>query len=266
VSSGYYKRRRGILEHLESGRISLLELAIHDFLCLKMNCLIGTAATIPPGVCITSATAIHAVCPKQISERSIQRCLEHLEEIGWIKRWNERGKRGNYPILVCRQSVADLSGNEYRVSGEDTTDWHNPVLVSVGELSSLRGVADAKLSGDRELRIEKTSTPAASPRSHRHSPSTHSRAKETTDRAKVKARDERMDREARVRAEAQVGSYRNRPENEGNQGGVAIPPFAIAHYDEALAEVRRTGRDIDEVMAELHKKYEPHLAEVASCR
>jgi hypothetical protein len=154
MSTGYYKRRRGILEHLEDGTISLLDLAVHDYLNLKANLVMGNGSSLPPGVCITSAVAIHATCPSQISERAIQRSLEHLEDIGWIRRWNVRGKRGNYPVLVCRASVHDLSGNELRVDGTKTTDWRNPVLVSVGDLSSLREVADVKLSGDREVRIE----------------------------------------------------------------------------------------------------------------
>jgi len=108
LGEGWYKRRRGILEHLEAGKVSLLDSAVHDFLCLKANGVVGTATTLPPGICITSAAAIHALCPKQISERAIQRSLEHLESIGWIRRWNMRGKRGNYPILVCRLSVHDL--------------------------------------------------------------------------------------------------------------------------------------------------------------
>jgi hypothetical protein len=154
MSAGYYKRRRGILDHLEDGTISLLDLAVHDYLNLKANLVIGNGSSLPPGVCITSAMAIHATCPSQISERAIQRSIEHLEDIGWIRRWNVRGKRGNYPILVCRASVHDLSGNEHRVDGTNTTDWKTPVLVPVGDLSSLREVADAKLSGDREVRIE----------------------------------------------------------------------------------------------------------------
>jgi hypothetical protein len=152
---GFYKRRRGILEHLEAGTISLLDLAVHDYLNLKANLVVGSGSSLPPGVCITSATAIHATCPSQISERAIQRSLEHLEKIRWIKRWNVRGKRGNYPVLVCRASVHDLSGSEYRVNGEATTDWRNPVLEPVGDLSALSSGADAKLSDDREVRTEK---------------------------------------------------------------------------------------------------------------
>ena len=152
---GFYKRRRGILEHLEAGTISLLDLAVHDYLNLKANLVVGSGSSLPPGVCITSATAIRATCPSQISERAIQRSLEHLEEIRWIRRWNVRGKRGNYPILVCRASVHDLSGNEYRVNGEATKDWRNPVLEPVGDLSQLSSKAAANLSGDREVRTEK---------------------------------------------------------------------------------------------------------------
>jgi len=155
MNSGFYKRRRGILEHLEAGKISLLDLAIHDYLNLKANLVIGNSSAIPPGICITSSVAIHATCPRQISERAVQRSLEHLESIGWIKRWNERGKRGNYPVLVCRCSVHDLSGNEYRVNGEKTTDWRHPVREPVGELSPLGPKADAELSGNRERRSKK---------------------------------------------------------------------------------------------------------------
>lgn len=161
MSEGFYKRRRGIVEHLEGGKINLIDLAVHDYLNLKANLLIGSGSSIPPGICITSAAAIHAVCPGQISERAIQRSLEHLQRIGWIKRWNVRGKRGNYPVLVCRGSVHDLSGKEYRINGEDTTDWRDPKWTAVDELSPLREVTDTTVSGDRELRIEKSKPSAA---------------------------------------------------------------------------------------------------------
>lgn len=157
MSQGFYKRRRGILEHLESGRISLIDLAVHDYLNLKANLLVGSACSIPPGVCITSARAIHGACQCQISERTIQRSLEHLESIGWIRRWQVRGKRGNYPVMICRGSVHDASGNEYRVNGAGTRDWQNPKLERVGEVSTVRGIADTLVSTDRELRIENKS-------------------------------------------------------------------------------------------------------------
>jgi hypothetical protein len=153
MTQGFYKRRRGILEHIESGAIDLLESGIHDYLLLKANLLIGSSCSIPPGVCFTSAPAIHAHC-RRVSERTIQRCLEHLEAIGWIKTWKTPGKRGNYPVLVCRASVHDLSGNEYRVNGAKTANWRHPVYDPVGEVSGNCPEFVGSLSGNREKRTK----------------------------------------------------------------------------------------------------------------
>jgi hypothetical protein len=157
MSTGYYKRRRGILEHLEAGTIGLLDLAIHDYLNLKANLLIGADCSIPPGVCFTSAVAIHALCPKEISERTVRRSLEYLEKIGWIKRWLRPGKRGNYAVLICRAGVHDMSGVEYRINGAATSDWRHPVLLPAADCPQF----GPDLSGHRELRIENRENPSA---------------------------------------------------------------------------------------------------------
>ena len=154
-AAGFYKRRRGILEHLEAGRISLLDLAVHDLICLKANAVVGNGSLYPPGVWMGSAAAIHALCPKQISNRSIRRSLDHLEKLGWIKRWKTVGRHGNYPILIARFSVHSVSGNEYLVSTEKTTDWKAPVLVRVHELSGDGRVADHLPPPNKEVRSKK---------------------------------------------------------------------------------------------------------------
>lgn len=154
MSEGFYKRRRGIVEHIEAGSIDLLEDGIHDYLSLKANLVIGSACSIPVGVVYTSAPAIHVHC-KRVSERTIQRCLEHLEAIGWLKTFKTPGKRGNYPTLLCRASVHDLSGTEFRVNGAKTIDWRKPVYESVGEVSGSCPETGGTLSGYREEREEK---------------------------------------------------------------------------------------------------------------
>jgi hypothetical protein len=154
VSAGFYKRRRGIVEHVDSGTIDLLELGIHDYLNLKANLVIGSDPYYPAGICVTSAVALHSVC-NRVSERTIQRILNKLERIGWIKTWQTRGKRGNYVVLICRGSVHDLSGNEYRVSGKATIDWRNPVYERVGEVSVSCPPVVLEVSTLREKRIEK---------------------------------------------------------------------------------------------------------------
>ena len=135
---GFYKRRRGILEHLEAGEISLHDLAVHEFLCLRANPIVGNGSAVPPGVCFTSAAAICALCPREAEERRIRRSLQHLEEQGWIKRWMTPGRHGNYPVLVARLIVANSTGNEYRVNTEATTNWRQPKLASAASCPATR--------------------------------------------------------------------------------------------------------------------------------
>ena len=149
-TGGFVKRRRGILEHFESGEIGWLDLAVHDYLSLKANLLMDATCSIPPGVCFSSSVALHAINHKGADERALRRSLEHLERIGWIKRWIPKGKRGNYPILLCRASVHDLSAVEYRVNGLETTDWRHPVL----ELAAVCPQSVRRMSGHREKREE----------------------------------------------------------------------------------------------------------------
>jgi hypothetical protein len=155
-----------VLEHIEPGLIDLLEDGIHDYLNLKANLLIGSDSSIPVGFVFTSAPAIHAHC-KRVSERTIQRILEHLEEIGWIKTFRAPNQRGNYLTLICRASVHDLSGNEYRINTAKTIDWRNPVYEPVGQVSPETVNAVLKVAGLREVRskngeLRKTPTPSVS--------------------------------------------------------------------------------------------------------
>lgn len=77
--TGWYPRRRGILEHLETGTVSLLDVAIHDFLCL--------IADHRTGVAWVSAEKLHALAGSGINLRAVQRSLEKLEALSWIKRF-----------------------------------------------------------------------------------------------------------------------------------------------------------------------------------
>ena len=162
--SGFYKRRRGILEHLEAGKLSLLDLGIHDFLCLKANPIVGNGSIFPPGVWQGSATAILAHSPcGNISERMIQRSLKHLEKIGFIKRWRVSGKHGSYPILISRFSVRTQEGKEYTINAIDTTDWREPKLMPVGEGVG-EGVGElTPVKGSKEVRSKNVTTSSPPP-------------------------------------------------------------------------------------------------------
>ena len=148
---GFYKRRRAILEHLESGRIGLLDLGVHDFLCQRANPMVDNGSALPPGVWFGSARSICALCPREADERTVRRSLQHLEELGWVKRWLIPGKHGNYPILVARLMVANSAGSEFQINAEATTDWKQPKLEPAA--SCPRAVRRA--ASIREQRSEK---------------------------------------------------------------------------------------------------------------
>jgi hypothetical protein len=167
----FVKYRCGVCEHLENGTISLLDLAVHVYLCLTANGQKGSGSTIPPGIVFSSSRKIHALCPKDISERAVRRSLEHLERIGWVRRWAVKGRRGNYPILLARFSVHDVSGNEWRVKAEDTTDWRDPVLIPAADrprdghdLSPLKELRSKEGRRNPKTSAAKPVPPTADPR------------------------------------------------------------------------------------------------------
>lgn len=149
--AGWYARRRGILEHLERGTISLLDSSIHDFLCLS--------ADYRSGVAFVSAEKIHAQAGAGTSLRAVQRSLEKLESLGWIKRFRVPGRRGNYPTLIGRYFVRDSSLRWWSVSLERTTDWRDVKFDPVTDPSFVgNGAGDGggAESGSEASRIKET--------------------------------------------------------------------------------------------------------------
>jgi hypothetical protein len=162
---GWYPRRRGILEHLDKGSISLLDLAVHDFLCLT--------ADYRTGVAWSSSEKIHALCPAEINSRAIRRSLAKMEGLGWLKRFCVRGRRGNYAVVIARYFVRDASGNWMSVNAERTTDWRNVQFDHVHDPSFLLSEPDrepvgepvGELSGIKEVRREETKNKKENPQS-----------------------------------------------------------------------------------------------------
>jgi len=123
MKSGWYPRRRGILEHLENGTISLLDAGIHDFLCL--------IADYRTGVARASAAKISALCPHHVSLRAVQRSLATLEQIGWIRRFRDPNHHGNYDVVIARFYVHRPDGTCWSVNAEKTIDPRNVRLEPV---------------------------------------------------------------------------------------------------------------------------------------
>jgi hypothetical protein len=117
---GHLKRRRGWLDHLQGGRVTLLESAAHD--------IIGLLADKSTGIWFGSARAFAANCGAgDISDRQARHLVESLEAKGYIKRFTTPRAHGNYPILVNKYEVTFGAQYGKRLNASATVDWRNPI-------------------------------------------------------------------------------------------------------------------------------------------
>lgn len=153
--NGYIPLRRGVLEHVHTGRLSLMEYLVFNFLLVWADRRTGIAETNGPGIVYLSGG--------QIKLRAVQDCLASLEEKGYIKRpFYVQGQRGDQKIFIDKYIVTDgvLSGSQLILP--KTTDWQNPFYESRGEQggansgehSGVLGGADRGSNNNGELRIE----------------------------------------------------------------------------------------------------------------
>ncbi len=125
-AEGFIKIRRGLLKHLELGRLTAHDLGLYLAILLQAN--------YRTGLWVGSAAKLFAIFPKENTLRRTQRSLERIEQIGFIKRFRVPGRKHNYPVLInkfeCTKGV--LTG--YRLNAEVSTDYRHPVYdhVTVG--------------------------------------------------------------------------------------------------------------------------------------
>ena len=158
MSQGHVKRRRGILGHLQDGRITLLEEGAHDVISMRAD-----KAT---GIWRGSARAFAANCGAgDVSERQARNLLESLETKKYIRRFATKGKRGNYPILVNKYEVTFGARSGMRLNAEASDDWRNPVYESCQVQGEVRGEVDASSQEERREKgeAEGAATPSTDP-------------------------------------------------------------------------------------------------------
>lgn len=146
-AEGFIKIRRGLLKHLELGRLTAHDLGLYLAILLQAN--------YRTGLWVGSAAKLFAIFPKENTLRRTQRSLERIEKIGFIKRFRVPGRKHNYPVLInkfeCTKGV--LTG--YRLNAEVSTDYRHPVYDHVTELTLSCHGADAELTPIQEVRSKK---------------------------------------------------------------------------------------------------------------
>lgn len=197
--SGYVAIRRGLLEHLESGRMSATDLGFHETLTLRAD----------PGTGIIWTNAARLAMQMNCSRTTVQKHLCRLERGGYIKRFPRQRSRLPYPILVNRYHCTLSPQRGLELNAEKTTDWKFPVYEGGRTPGRTPGRTEAGI--DRmerargELRTENKTQVNTRPPTPR-APSTPPVPGESEQRRRVEARDQRLQRENQVRVETQIGA------------------------------------------------------------
>ena len=97
ANSGFVQLRRGLAEHVRTGRLSFLEASLYIFILMDTN-----PST---GVCYGSAGLFATVYG--IPTRTCRDALEKLEKKGYFRRFPTPGKHGSYPILINKFLCSD---------------------------------------------------------------------------------------------------------------------------------------------------------------
>lgn len=91
---GFVKIRRGLEEHLVSGQLGFLEAGVYLLIHLQAN--------YETGVWVGSAPRLLATAPRGTDLRKVQRALQRLCQIGFVKVFHTHGKKGNFRALINR--------------------------------------------------------------------------------------------------------------------------------------------------------------------
>ena len=150
-TSGFAQLRRGLLDHLTSGKMPVLYLS--PYVILQM------AASPETGIVYTNARILEVTF--SYSSRFIRRALETLESSHYIKRFSTPGSSKPYPVLIHKFLCTVGANSGKYLNAIDTIDIDNPIYV-VGELGASMGRARGELGASsnkpkyrsRDLRLE----------------------------------------------------------------------------------------------------------------
>lgn len=112
MNEGHIRLRRGLLDHIDTGKITGDMLAIYVYLLFKADYNTGIVWSI-------SAPYIALKLKKPL--KMVQRLMMKLEKSGYFKRFGQRGQIRHYKVLINRY----LLFNGVLIRADYTTDINN---------------------------------------------------------------------------------------------------------------------------------------------
>jgi hypothetical protein len=115
---------------MEEGKISLFQMGVYTTIHLQ--------ADYKTGIWNGSASRIARSTPRDADLKAIQRALEHLDKIGFIKRFHKQGTRGGYPVLLDKYEPRQGGLKGLRLNARKTKDYRHPIYEPRTDADSLR--------------------------------------------------------------------------------------------------------------------------------
>jgi hypothetical protein len=122
---GFVQKRRGVLQHLSEGRITIGEYVVLDVLLMLADPRVG--------VWVGSAVLLSLQFGGAVSVKVMRTVLGSLEAKGYIRwrPWHVQGSKSPHPFVIDKYliSAGKLKGRLVKTSA--TTDWRKPVCYEV---------------------------------------------------------------------------------------------------------------------------------------
>lgn len=192
-TTGYYGRRRGILEHIEDGRISMLDNSFHDVLC--------QIADHSTGIAYTSAARLARRF--NLSRQLVHKYLIRLERGRYIRRFRKARSSATQVIWIHLYECTGLSQSVKRLNAWASDDYRFPVYEAVDRRvdSEVDSAVDTGGLYPYVQKVKSKKNPAAKPAA----PSPHQQVTETEQRRRIGERDARLARARETYSEVYVG-------------------------------------------------------------
>jgi hypothetical protein len=135
MTPGFVMIRRGLEEHLVAGKISAFEAGIYLLIHLQSD--------FRTGVWTGSAARLQSTAPRGSTLRKIQRALNRLSQIGFIRVFHRHGVRGNYRVFIDKFEPSSGALKGMRLSAWKSECSRNPFYEPRAVLDAVSDVVNA---------------------------------------------------------------------------------------------------------------------------
>jgi hypothetical protein len=122
MSKGFIQVRCGISDHLLSSALGAFDIGVYLIILLQVD--------FESGIWTGSAPRLLASAPRGAGLRDMQRSLQLLEKIGFIRIFHRHGLRGNYRVLINKYEPQFGALRGKRLNAAKSDNWRHPVYES----------------------------------------------------------------------------------------------------------------------------------------